>query len=173
MNIEDSELKLQAYLDGELSGAEQAEISRLVQSDKRAQGLAAEMAAVKTLLSEYGAQPIKVPASREFYWSGIERQIRRAQDSHAPQRSQRPSWLAALSRFLVPAGALAGLVIATFITASQTGIFASKGITRLESALAGPGSFTYRDFRNGTTLVWLSYPGEKEFADYDEDSTIP
>ena len=46
MNTQDSELKLQAYLDGELSGADQAEITNLLRADKGAQSLAAEMGAI-------------------------------------------------------------------------------------------------------------------------------
>lgn len=173
MNTQDSELKLQAYLDGELSGADQAEITNLLRADKGARSLAAEMGAIKAALHDYAAQPVKVPASREFYWSGIERQIRSAEKRELLETEDRPGWLTSLSRFLVPAGALAALITAGLLTATQTGMFEPKRVTRLESALASPGAFTYRDFGNGTTLVWLSYPGEKGFADFDEDSTIP
>ena len=62
----ETELKLQAYLDGELSAGEAKAIADLLQSDAGAQGLYHELKAAKSLLvgNELERQ---LPESREFY----------------------------------------------------------------------------------------------------------
>ena len=69
----DLELKLQAWLDGELSGPEGLRLSREIAGDADATRLVEELRSVKSALA--GAEtPLTIPESREFYWSKIERQ---------------------------------------------------------------------------------------------------
>ena len=153
----DAQLKLQSYLDGELPESEAREIANLVAQNREAVALFAELRNTRQALvgCEVG---VALPESREFFWSKIEREIYRLEESEPAQRSS--SVFAAWRRFLMPAGAVAALAIAAFIGLSSGSHSPIHGM-----AVADPGAFTYHDFSAGTTLVWLSYPAENEFAD--------
>jgi len=161
----DSQLKIQAYLDGELPPRQAREIESLVASDAEAQAVLAGLKDAKSLLVEYEAE-IKHPESREFFWSKIERQIL----SEAPRASAAPlGLLASWRRFLVPAASVAALVVLGLVAA--LGPNRSAG-PEFEAAFSDPGGMTYRDFSSGTTLVWLSYPAENEVAEEEPDGSI-
>ena len=153
----DTQLKLQGYLDRELPEAQPREIANWLAQDREAVALLAELRNTRQAMVglEMG---VTLPDSREFFWSKIEREICRQEQ---PEPAPRPlSVLAAWRRFLVPAGAVAALAMAALI-----GLFSGSQGPTPEMAVADPGAFIYRDFSAGTTLVWLSYPAENEFAD--------
>jgi anti-sigma factor RsiW len=164
---DDIQLKLQAYLDGELPPAETRQVEDLIGRDEPARTLLGELRDTRRLLSHFD-EAVTLPESREFFWSRIERQIRfEDRPARAPERG---SLLAGWRRFLVPASSIAALAVA--------GLFAVLGPGRssgpeFEAALSDPGAFTYRDYASGTTLVWLSYPAENEFADDEPVDTLP
>jgi len=68
------ELKLQAWMDGQLPGPEAAEIARLAETDAEARALLTELQQTRAALAGFESE-IKVPESREFYWSKIARAI--------------------------------------------------------------------------------------------------
>jgi len=150
---EERQLKLQAFLDGELPEAEAREISAWLARDEEATALSKELRNTRQALKSAEAG-VRLPESREFYWSKIQREIERSE--RAPVSRVRPSILERLRRVLVPAAAFA-IVIAA-------GVLMFHGIsnrTESEMAVADSGAFTYRDYANGTTLVWVSYPAER------------
>ncbi len=153
----DAQLKLQSYLDGELPESEAREMANWLAQDREAVALFAELRNIRQALvgSEVG---VALPESREFFWSKIEREIYRLEKSEPAPRPS--SVFAAWRRFLMPAGGVAALAIAAFI-----GLFGGWQGPTHEMAVADPGAFTYHDFSAGTTLVWLTYPAENEFAD--------
>jgi len=159
----DRQLKLQAYLDGELSEAEAREIGNWLARDREAVALHTELRNTRQALTGFEVG-IELPESREFFWSKIEREIER----QAPPEPARHSWLAGWRRVLVPAGAIAALALAALVVTKS----GSEG-TPLEASLADPGAFTYRDDSARTTLVWLSYPAENELADSEPSSKVP
>ncbi|MEP6663562.1 MAG: hypothetical protein ABJC04_07845 [Verrucomicrobiota bacterium] len=81
---EEKQLKLQAHLDGELSGREAHQISAWFAQDREAQALMAELRLVKTAM-ESNEMELKLPESREFFWSKIERQIQHEAKQSAPE----------------------------------------------------------------------------------------
>lgn len=166
---EELSLKLQAYADGELSGWEAREVADLLAKDADARALLAELKNTSSALAGFEAE-IKLPESREFYWSKIEREIRRLETSPPPRPETSP--FVAWRRFLVPAGALAALVIAGFLAFPQFHRPRVTATAEAEFALADSQAFTYHDYANGTTLVWLSYPAENEFTDTDSEDTL-
>jgi len=167
MDIE-SQLKLQSFLDGELPESEAREVANWLARDSEAAALVAELRNTRQALSGFD-EGIRVPESREFFWSKIEKDIRRQDLKPVGARSS-TSWLESLRRLLVPAGAVAALALVALLAVTQTSV--SSG-SHLEAASADPGAFTYRDFRNRTTLVWLSYPAENEVAQNESASTFP
>jgi len=156
-------LKLQAHLDGELSPAEARQVEERLASDPQARALFAELAAMASVLAEFETE-VCLPESREFFWSKVEREIRR--ESSRPQVAPRPPFWAGWRRWLVPAGAVATVALSALL-ATRPGL-----LPAVQADIADPGAFTYRDFAARTTLVWLSYPAENEFADNDPADTM-
>ena len=155
--MNEKELKLQAYLDKELAADEKQQLESSYLQDPKANALLAELRMVRSVLKGYEDQT-KLPESREFYWSKVERGIRaaeRAELSPSQNTGLRTWW----RKWLMPAGAFAALAIAGWLAGTQTGFFGSAAPLG-ESSLDDTGAFTYRDFSTSTTLVWLSYPAE-------------
>ncbi len=166
---EELQLKLQAYADDELSERDAREMADLITKEADARAVLEELKHTRAALASYEAE-IKLPESREFYWSKIEREIRRLEKSPAPEPEV--SWMAAWRRFLVPAGALAGLVVLGLLMSPRLHDSSQLATSESEFSLADSDAFTYHDYANGTTLVWLSYPAENEFADIDSEDTL-
>jgi anti-sigma factor RsiW len=167
MDIE-SQLKLQSFLDGELPESEAREVANWLARDSEAAALLAELRNTRQAMSGF-EDGIRVPESREFFWSKIEKDILRQGLKPVGARSS-TSWFESLRRLLVPAGAVAALALVALVAVTQT---SDSSGSHLEAASADPGAFTYRDFRNRTTLVWLSYPAENEVAQNESASTFP
>jgi anti-sigma factor RsiW len=155
---EEQQLKLQAFLDGELPEPEAREVAALVARDREATDLLKELRHTRQALKE-SAQDVKLPESREFYWSKIQREIERLEP--APAAAGSVPFIARLRRFLVPAGAVAAAAIIAVVAGLQTGILHTAAGPDTESDVADSGTFTYNDDANGTTLVWLSFPAER------------
>lgn len=165
---ENLQLKLQALLDGELSEREHRELEAALASDPEARALLTELRHTSAALANFEAET-RLPASREFYWSRIQREIQRQEKIPNARPAALPAW----RRWLLPAGAFAAVVLAGLLAAGQMGwLPAGRHPTQVETFLADSGAMTYRDEVERTTLVWLSYPAENEFADHDSDDTI-
>jgi anti-sigma factor RsiW len=157
MNTE-QQLKLQAFLDGELPEGEAREILAWTQRDSAAAALLAELRNTRAAMAK--AEPhLSLPESREFFWSKIEREIHRLEpgEKNAPEIS----FFAALRRLLLPAGALAALAVAGLIlhfhgSKPVADNLADADDTTVETTLASTDATTYRDASEGTTLVWFS-----------------
>ena len=152
----ETQLKLQAYLDGELSESEAREIANWLARDREAVALHTELRNTRQALvgAEVG---VEIPESREFFWSKIEREIQRLELT--PAASVAIPLMSRLRRILVPVAGLAMLLVAGILTLNPAAIRSS------EMETADTGAFTYHDEAVGATLVWLSYPAESEVAD--------
>src|SRR5881227_3547902 len=107
MNYE-AQLKVQAYLDGELPEAEAREVANWLAKDREAVALHAELRNTRQAMVGFEIG-VTLPESREFFWSKIEREIQR-QEQPARQPQSVP-FLARLQRFLMPASAVAVLAL--------------------------------------------------------------
>ena len=156
------ELKLQAWVDGQLPVREADEVARLIEKDADARALLTELKNTRAAFAGLD-DGLKVPESREFYWSKIAREIERQQPKTQPGGV---SWFYHFRRLLIPAGAVAALAL--------FGIFATRQSPRanlpyeLSDMVADSDTFTFTDEQNGTTLIWFSYPAENEFANQDD-----
>ncbi len=160
------QLKVQAYLDGELAEAEAREVANLLARDQEASLLLKELRQTRQAMA--GAEDgVRLPESREFYWSKIRRQIEAQEVSQLPP--VRIPWWRQLGRVLVPASAVALVVVAGFVA---TRGLTSPGRAASEMALADPETLTYRDYAAGATLIWVTYPAEKEVAQLTPASTF-
>lgn len=165
----ETQLKLQAYLDGELSEADRAEIAAKMAQGGEEAALLAELRQTRKLLGGF-EEGIKMPESREFFWSKIEREIQRQERSEPARLGI--TWLARLRWLLAPAVAAALLLVAGLVATRHNGSFHSADGAEIETAQADTKAFTYRDYETGMTLVWLSYPADSEFASQEEIGII-
>ena len=148
--------------------SEASKVAQWLARDPEAAALSEELRNTRTALAglETG---IQLPESREFFWSKVQRDIQRLETPAAKPASVPLSAL--LRRFLVPASAIAMVVIAG-VMLTRPGPSGLTPAAEIETALADSGAFTYRDYSAGATLVWLSYPADTEIADNDEMGTV-
>lgn len=149
-------MKLQASLDGELSEREARRVSGWLATDPAAQGLLAELRMAKTALA--GNEPeIKVPESREFYWSKIEREIHRAAEVQA--RSE-DTPLFAWRGFLAP---LTGVALVALLAVGTAWFYTSRTtkpepsyLAEIENHSENTGSLSFRSQSENMLVVWVS-----------------
>ena len=161
------ELKLQAHLDGELTGREAKEIAALLEQDQAAAALFGELRNTKTALAGNELE-IKLPESREFFWSKIEREINRLEQAPAGTRAA-SWWTVVRTRYIAAisgAGIAAALVLTTVVN------FRGAGTFDVEDLLEETGSLSYRNEAHKTSVVWI-YDKEQPEAESDGDDAIP
>lgn len=169
---EEQQLKLQAFLDGELSEKEARDVAAWLARDAEASDLLAELRNTRKALADY-EPALKLPESREFYWSKIQREIQRLEPVEAPAKSV--SIFALLRRVLVPLGSVAVLVIAGVLAYQRFGNHGETPRAQVSAmlAVADAGAIHYRDQAQGMTVIWLSYPADKKVADESSADTLP
>lgn len=166
---EEQQLKLQAFLDGELPERDAREVAAWLARDAEAADLLGELRNTRKALKDFEPE-VKLPESREFYWSKIQREIQRLEPLEAPSKGV--SLLTVLRRVLVPLGAAAVLAVAGVLTYRQFGGQGAAPV-QVHALLADVGAFTYRDQSQGMTVIWLSYPADKKVADNPSADTLP
>jgi len=168
---DEQQLKLQAFFDGELPESDAREVSAWLAQDADATALFTELKNTRNALKDSEPQ-VKLPESREFYWSKIKREIERT--AAAPAPVPRASLFNRVRRAMMPLGAVAMLLIAGFITFHQLAGGQRPVAMTANVMLGDPGAFTYRDDSQGMTVVWLSYPAaENKFAQKPSGDTLP
>ncbi len=165
----DTQLKLQAFLDGELPEDEAMAVVSLIARDEEAKALHAELKHTRKALKD-SEDTVRLPESREFFWSKIEREIQRLE----PVRPAAPSvsLFERLRRLLMPMGAVAALVLAGFFSYHQMGLGGRSHSTEMDLAMTDSNGFTYRDYSAGMTLVWLPFPAENDLANDTATTTL-
>ncbi|PWU07990.1 MAG: hypothetical protein C5B50_30485, partial [Verrucomicrobia bacterium] len=133
------QLKLQSFLDGELSEGEKREVANWLAQDKEATALLGELRNTRSAMVGFEIG-LELPESREFFWSKVSRQIEALEPE--PAVSSSPSWLRFLRRVLVPTAAIAALVLAAFLVTTQS----PPRYSGAETALDDSGAFTYHDY---------------------------
>jgi hypothetical protein len=165
----ESELKLQAYLDGELSPRQARKVSAWLAQDQEAQQLFAELKNTKTALAGCDLD-VRVPETPEFYWSKIQRAI---ESAAIPQPRPADHWLAAWRRLLAP---LAGIALIAFLTIYSFRMYdgledSSRGPAVVENLSEHTGAYSFRSQSGNMFVVWVydrSDEGNSETEPEDE-----
>ena len=149
----ESNLELQAYLDGELSSWQARKVSARLAGDEPARQLLAELNMTKALLA-HGEPEMKLPETHEFYWSKIQREIQRTEQA-APQPG--PGLLVAWRRLLAP---LAGVALITFLTIYTFRMYDDMEDSRrhpavVENLSEHTGSYSFRSQSQNMFVVWV------------------
>jgi anti-sigma factor RsiW len=143
------ELKLQSWLDGELSDPEARSLGREIADDAEAGRLFAELQAIKDTLAG-NELPLTVPETREFYWSKIERQIQREARNPRVVQAPRPApWL----RWLSSLAGFSALACMLFLAVRQPAL---PTFDEISSTGEGMEAVTFHDQSAGMTVVWLA-----------------
>ena len=144
----DLQLKVQAWLDGELPDQEARRMGEWIARDAEASALAAELGCVRqAMFGNEAAGPLG--ESREFYWSKIERQIQREAGA---RRTDGLPWYARWRRFMAPMAGAAGLACLVLIGVWQS---ASPTFDEISSTGEGMEAVTFHDQSAQMTVVWL------------------
>lgn len=151
MNME-LELKIQAWLDNELSAKEAAEVAALVATDAGAQALAAELKSLKVAVHGNELE-IAVPESREFHWSKIERAITQAEKT-APQDEAAgiSSFFAWIRNWIAPVAGVAALVAVLIVVAPRS---SEPEYSEAEAPSEDVGVIHFKDPATGMTIIWF------------------
>jgi anti-sigma factor RsiW len=154
----DTQLKVQAYLDNELSAGDARSVSKLISSDAEIRDLYTELKNTKDVLAD-NEPAVSVPDTRDFYWSQIQRRIASAERQPAVAHA-RPWWL----RMLAPAAgtvALFAILLSVMNPNTQNAVAPTQTqaavapLHKVEEA-ADVSLFTFRSESEGVTLVWVS-----------------
>lgn len=154
MNHE-TELRIQAWLDGELAEPEAREAALEAQRDPAFPPLVAELKRTKAIL-QGNELPRAVPETREFYWSKIERAIRAAEPVPAAETAEREGW-SLLVRFLAPAAVVAAFTLLLAVPTLR-GKWGQPvpAVAEIESPLEDISMYTFRSEAEGMTVYWIA-----------------
>jgi len=149
----ESELELQAYLDGELSPRQARKVDAALAQDEQARLLLAELKWAKTAMA--GAEPeLKVPETPEFYWSKIRREIERTEPA---QPRLAPRFLLAWRRIMAP---LAGVALVMFLTVYSFRLYDGAQTAKRHPAIVQnlsehTGAYSFRSQAENMFVVWV------------------
>lgn len=160
-------LRVQAFVDGELPESEQAEVAALMARDPEVSSLVKELKHTRQALAAYDGE-VELPESREFYWSKIHREIERFPREEV--QPHRVSLRSVLLRWFVPATCLAALVAAGFFFQHRSQNGGDEVIWQAANDTVN--AFTYRDYDEGMTVMWLSYTSDNTVANSREPANI-
>ena len=153
MNPE-TELKLQAWVDGELAAAEAARLAGQVANDAALEALVRQLRAVKTALAGNELDRA-VPETREFYWGKIQRALERAAVTDQPRPVGRwRAWLGAYG-WRTALGATLLLVLAAPVVHQRHPATLAPQV-QVDSPLDNVNSYTFRSEADGMTVMWVS-----------------
>lgn len=165
MTNNEAQLRLQAYLDDELPEGERRAVEAWLTRDPEAAALLTELRQTSAAFASFEGE-LKLPESREFFWSKIEREIGR--QVRRESAVGRPSWVTAWRRFLVPISGLAALAL-VLVASLQMSTSQPMRPLELEMTLPNSNATTYRDETQRMTLVWFSYPANDDSIEGDFD----
>ncbi|MCI0533721.1 MAG: hypothetical protein L0Z50_00690 [Verrucomicrobiales bacterium] len=149
------ELKIQGYVDNQLAAAEMREIAELIDRDLEAKSLYEALAATRTLL--IGNEPeYKLPEAPEFFWSKIEREIRRQAVMPIPSRT---SALGLHNWWVRLAGVCAAvtLIIVLVRSSSRFGALVHDYHPPEVESPADMSAITFHSESANMTVVWVQH----------------
>ncbi len=157
MNGNEIELKVQALVDGELTGREAETLQQRINDDAKLQQLHARLTQMRGLIAD-SELPRPLPESGDFYWNKIAETI-----EHEKRAGERPTpptpasrWLL---RWLTPLVGVSAVVLLLTLqqpTAPDLGIMLS-GDHELELSSDEIDVMTYNTDDDSMSIVWLDY----------------
>ena len=151
MNNE-TQFKVQAYADGELSEREAQSLLQQLEGDAEGKALLGELQMTRMVLRGNELE-IKLPETREFYWSKIQREIDRS--TPASSRAAKWSWWKPIyGRVATGFAAGCALLMITFMAFNEPRR-SSYAMDEVEGTTDEMGSITFHSDKDGMTVVYL------------------
>ncbi len=175
MNL-NQQLKLQAFLDNELSSREAKEVAQWMEQDAEARQLFTELSHTRAALHQNELE-VKLPESREFFWSKIERDIRLQSQQPVSTGFSPDAILAWLYRHLVPASAVALVAIFAIFLATKpapvkTVAMETMSYGEVETLNEEMGSISFRSESERMTVIYLYNRADDSEAGVSNDGLI-
>ena len=157
MNENEIQLKVQALVDGELTGPEAKEWRGRLETDAGLKELHAWLTAVRGLMT--GAElPRTLPESGDFHWSQISKAIEREerQAKHLAKPTSGANWLL---RWVLPlAGVACLMLLLTLQQTTRPDLGISLGSDHeLELSIDDLDVMTFNTGDDAMSVVWLDY----------------
>lgn len=146
------QLKLQSYLDGELSAADRSEVETLLTQDASASALFSELSNTRVALKGNELE-MRLPETREFYWSQIRREIERLESPARVRPSARVSWQSLFSLPRLAAVAACAMIGLFLFNQQDPATFAH--VREVDAPSDEMGSITFRSEAEKMTVVYL------------------
>lgn len=164
----EAQLKLQAYLDGELSAAEAKAVEASLANDPQGRALLAELSRTATLLRANEPE-LKLPETHDFYWSKIQTAIERQGRQTAGHVWSSWTWLVSLRKYLLPAS---GFALVAFLAVTSLQFASGDGLAEVENIAPETTSISFRDNSDRVFVVWVSNKDADTTIDPDDDEDI-
>ena len=155
-----TQLKIQAYVDGELSAGESREIAGLVARDAEARGLFEELSMTKSIISA-NESSVLMPESGDFFWSKVSKEISRLEEPATVSRFAPRPWL----RWLLPVSGFAAIAIAVTLSLRQN----APAIDETENTLEEASVVSFRSQAEKMSVVWVQTDGDSPFTSEQQD----
>ena len=157
MNENETELKVQALVDGELTGREAEDLRARIETDDGLRELHARLIAVRGLMA--GAElPRTLPESGDFHWNKIAQSIER-EDREAKRLARPASNANWLLRWVLPFAGIACLML--LLTLQQTTklnlSISLASDHELELSIDDLDVMTFNTGDDAMSVVWLDY----------------
>jgi len=157
MNENETQLKVQALVDGELTGREAEELRGRLETDAGLKEFYERLTAVRELMA--GAElPRTLPESGDFHWSQISKAIEREerQAKHLARPVSGANWLL---RWVLPLAGIACLMLLfTLQQTTKPNLSISLGSDHeLELSIDDLDVMTFNTGDDAMSVVWLDY----------------
>jgi len=167
---QDQELKIQAFLDGELSEREARDVQQWLASDAQAQAIVTELRTTTSYLK--GNEPaVVLPETREFYWNKIQREIERQEV--APATGARLPFWVAWRRYFAPFAGVATVTMLVIFAMRFDGPGLGDGpnghLAEIENLSEHSSSLSFRSQKENMFVVWV-YNKDQKNDETDLDS---
>ena len=157
MNENEIQLKVQALVDGELTGQEAKEWRSRLETDAGLKELYARLTAVRGLMTD-AELPRTLPESGDFHWSQISKAIEREerQVKHLARPASGANWLL---RWVLPlAGVACLMLLLTLQQTTRPDLGISLGSDHeLELSIDDLDVMTFNTMDDAMSVVWLDY----------------
>ncbi len=126
----------------------------LIARDRDAQALFDELSNTKAALAGHEAE-VKLPETREFYWSKIQREIARLEAPAAEAAPEpRVSWTGWMLRRWLPVSGLVAASCAVVLFMLLSGNTQAQ-LAEMELNSDKMGAYTFRDQKEKMTMIWF------------------
>jgi anti-sigma factor RsiW len=157
----ETQLSIQALIDGELSDAKQREVEQLIATDAGAKALHTELSNTVGALRG-GELERQLPESREFFWSKIADEIELSERREARAQARPAASVALWKRLLLPFAAAAALVLAFTVFQNEgpqvvRPINDNPGVESVaDTELELPESLIFDMYQEDATVIWVN-----------------